>query len=82
MCIRDRVKNIDFADIQKFASLKHLKKGDMLGRVIIVDGNHAIMAMTHDKETHPSQDFALWSQSSHFAGDFLNTMFNMVWDKL
>ena len=64
------------------AEVRKLSKNHSRGRFIIVDGSHAVFALTDDKSTHPTQDLALWSQGAHVAGDVFGPMFNSMWGQL
>jgi sugar-specific transcriptional regulator TrmB len=68
--------------LQRFADVKRLPDKDMSGRFALVDGQHVIMALTDDKETHSSQDLSLWTQSPHVAAAVLGPMFETMWAKL
>ena len=66
---------------KSFANVKKVKKSDVKGRMFMVDGNHTIFALTDDK-THPTQDVAFWSQSSHVAKNLVGPMFDAFWSNL
>ncbi len=68
-------------NLKKFAEIRKIEKPDIAGRFVVADGNHVVMALT-DEEAHPTQDFSLWSQSEHVAGDLLGPMFNFIWQNL
>ncbi len=68
-------------NLKQFAEIRKIEKPDITGRFVVVDGNHVVMALT-DEEVHPTQDFALWSQSQHIAEDLLGPMFKFVWQNL
>lgn len=51
------------------------------GRMFIVDGKQVILGLTDDASTHASQDVSFWTSSDHFAENFAQTTFNMVWGK-
>ena len=63
------------------AEVRKLGKGHSKGRFFIVDGSHALVALTDDK-THPSQDVSFWSQGKHVAGEVLGPMFDSMWGQL
>jgi sugar-specific transcriptional regulator TrmB len=67
--------------LKQFAEIRKSGKLDIIGRFIVVDGNHVVMALT-DEDVHPTQDFALWSQSEHMASDLLGPIFDHVWQHL
>jgi sugar-specific transcriptional regulator TrmB len=64
------------------AEVKKLGKNHSRGRFVLVDGSHAVISLTDDKSTHPSQDVAFWSQGAHVAGDVFGPMFNSMWGQL
>lgn len=63
---------------RQFAEIKNLKQPK--GRLCIVDGKQALVALTDDK-THPTQDLALWTNSEHVASDVFGTLFEHVWEE-
>jgi sugar-specific transcriptional regulator TrmB len=67
--------------LKKFAEVRKAGKLDIAGRFVVVDDDHVVMALT-DEDVHPTQDFALWSQSKHAAADLLGPMFDHVWQNL
>ena len=68
-------------DLGSFTQIKNTGKMKGLeGRLAIVDGKEIMMALTHEKEIHPTQDLHLWSQSNHIAKNVLEPLFEMVWD--
>ena len=67
-----------FAKVRDVCAHKHASK--MITRMVVSDGKESLMAMTHDKDVHPTQDMAFWSQSEHTASKTLEPMFQMVWD--
>jgi sugar-specific transcriptional regulator TrmB len=68
-------------ELKKFAEIRKVDKIGVEGRFIVADGSHVVMSLT-DEEVHPTQDFALWSQSEHVAEDLLGPMFNCIWQNL
>ena len=60
------------------ADVRRLNKIPVAGRMCLVDDSHIVLSLTDDK-THPTQDMALWTQSSHVAKDVFSPMFNMLW---
>ena len=68
-------------NIRQFAEVRKTDKIGVDGRFIVADGNHVVMALT-DEEVHPTQDFALWSQSEHVAEDLLGPLFKCIWNSL
>jgi sugar-specific transcriptional regulator TrmB len=64
-----QVRNIEGAEsIQKF-----------LGRMCVVDGEAFVLGLTDDEKVHPTQDVALWTQSSHVTANIFEPMFEHVW---
>ena len=68
------------SELKNFAEVKRLGKEG--GRFALVDDNHVVLSLTDDKNTHPSQDLALWTQSEHVAGSVLAPMFESMWKGL
>lgn len=68
-------------NLKQFAEIRKLDKIGIEGRFVVADGSHVVMALT-DEEVHPTQDFALWSQSEHVAEDLLGPLFKCVWQNL
>jgi len=66
--------------LKSFAEVRRAKGGPV-GRFAIVDGKHAVLALTQE-DVHPSQDSAFWTQSEHVAGDVLEPMFNHLWEHM
>jgi len=69
------------SDLKSYAEVRRLEK-DSGGRFAVVDDNHVVLSLTDDKNTHPSQDLALWTQSEHVAGSVLAPMFESMWKGL
>jgi sugar-specific transcriptional regulator TrmB len=69
--------------VEKFAKFAELRKLDAgpVGRVAIVDGKEMLLGLT-DEKTHPTQDVAVWSCSDHAAGELMQPMFELLWEKL
>ena len=65
--------------IKPFAEVRSIKGKKLDGRFAVADGKEAIVALTHDEKTHPTQDTHLWTQSEHMAGSLLQPMFEAVW---
>jgi len=67
----------------KFAQVRNVQDMDvaqkMVGRMFLVDGEQFVVGLTDDTKTHPTQDVALWTQSSHASGSMLEPMFELVW---
>lgn len=70
--------------IDKFKGIAEIRKIEksILGRFCVVDDNQIVLALTDDKEVHPTQDMAFWTQSEHVAGDVLGPMFDAIWQQL
>lgn len=66
--------------LKSFAEVRKAKGGPV-GRFFVVDGKHAVLALTEDS-VHPSQDSVFWTQSEHVAGDVLEPMFSHLWDHM
>ncbi|MBI4017411.1 MAG: TrmB family transcriptional regulator [Candidatus Aenigmarchaeota archaeon] len=65
--------------IKGFAEVRNIKGRKIDGRFAIADGKEALVALTHDEKTHPTQDTHLWTQSDHFTGSLLQPMFESIW---
>ncbi len=72
--------------LSEIAEVRDLSRGGneplLHGRMIVVDGDQALLGLTNDEETHASQDIAFWTHSDHFAEDFSGRVFDLVWDHL
>lgn len=66
-----------YAQIRNLGDVEHVEK--LLGRVFLVDGEEFLFGLTDDAKTHPTQDVAFWTQSSHAASNVLEPMFELVW---
>jgi len=70
-------------DLSKFAQVRNIQDVELVerlaGRFCIVDGNEFIVGLTDDVKTHPTQDVALWTQSSHASSNVFEPMFELVW---
>ncbi len=66
-----------YAQIRDISTVEHLEK--MVARLYIIDGEEFLFGLTDDVKTHPTQDVALWTQSSHAASNILDPMFELVW---
>ncbi|MDI6720764.1 MAG: helix-turn-helix domain-containing protein [Candidatus Aenigmarchaeota archaeon] len=71
--VKDLMK---YAQVRDVSEVEHIEK--MLGRFCSVDGQEFIMGLTDDK-THPTQDVAFWTQSTHAASQVFEPMFDLVW---
>ena len=66
-----------YAQIRDIADVEFVEK--MLGRFCIIDGEEFIVGLTDDAKTHPTQDVALWTQSSHASSNIFEPFFDVVW---
>jgi sugar-specific transcriptional regulator TrmB len=66
-----------YADVRNIVGIEHVEK--MLGRFYVVDGEEFVIGLTDDVKTHPTQDVAFWTQSSHATSNVFDPMFNLVW---
>lgn len=69
------------AALKGMAEIRKLGKENS-GRFAVVDDSNVILSLTDDKEVHPTQDLALWTQSEHVAGALLGPLFNCMWKDL
>ncbi len=72
--------NGSLPSVKSYAEVRKLDKN--AGRFCLVDDNHLVMSLTDEKNTHPTQDLSLWTQSDHVAGAVLGPMFDSVWSRL
>ena len=66
-----------YASVRDISKIEHVEK--LLGRMSIIDGQEFLIGLTDDTKVHPTQDVALWSQSSHVATNTIEPMFDMIW---
>ncbi len=66
-----------YAQVRNIEDVENIEK--MFGRLCLVDGEEFILGLTDDVKTHPTQDVAFWSQSSHATSNFIEPMFELVW---
>ena len=70
-------------ELSKYAQIKDIQEDEHLeklfGRLCVVDGEQFLLSLTDDVKTHPTQDVAFWTQSSHAASSVLEPMFELVW---
>ena len=70
-------------DLSKYAEVRSISENEkiqkMLGRFYVIDNEQFIIGLTDDNKTHPTQDVALWTQSSHATSNVFEPMFNLVW---
>ncbi|MBU5575413.1 MAG: helix-turn-helix domain-containing protein [Candidatus Aenigmatarchaeota archaeon] len=72
----------DFSEeLKEIAELRNLTS-DIEGRFALIDDTHVLMLLTNEKETHPSQEIAFWSQSEHAASKLFKPMFENIWKEL
>ncbi len=64
-----QIRNVDDSDVAK----------KLAGRFVVVDGEEFLVGLTDDEKTHPTQDVALWTQSSHASSNVFEPMFELVW---
>lgn len=69
------------AALKGIAEIRKLGK-ESAGRFAVVDDSQVIMSLTDDKNVHPTQDLALWTQSEHVAGAMLGPLFDCMWKDL
>lgn len=66
-----------YAQIRNIEDVEHVEK--LFGRLCLVDGEEFVLGLTDDVKTHPTQDVAFWTQSSHATSNFIEPMFELVW---
>ncbi|MEM7819341.1 MAG: helix-turn-helix domain-containing protein [Candidatus Aenigmatarchaeota archaeon] len=66
-----------YAEIRNIMDVEHIEK--LLGRLYVVDGNELVLGLTDDTKTHPTQDVAFWTQSSHATSNVFEPMFKLMW---
>jgi sugar-specific transcriptional regulator TrmB len=66
-----------YAQIRNIGNVEHIEK--VLARMYIVDGEEFLFGLTDDSKTHPTQDVAFWTQSTHAAANVFEPMFDLVW---
>ena len=71
---KDLSKYIQIRDIK---NVEHVEK--IFARMFIVDGEDFVLGLTDDIKTHPTQDVAFWTQSSHATSNIFEPMFELVW---
>jgi sugar-specific transcriptional regulator TrmB len=69
--------------LAKYAQVRNIENVELVekfaGRFCVVDGQEFVMGLTDDVKTHPTQDIALWTQSSHASSAIFDPMFEIVW---
>lgn len=79
---KSEIKSLsEFAEIKDIKASKDVHKLPA-GRMVIVDGKHVMMGLTDDSVTHPTQEVSFWSASPHFAKNFAQGTFNLIWEHL
>ena len=63
-------------DFSGVADVKHVDQAT--GRIVTIDNENVMMALTDDTKVHESQDIAFWAQSQHVAKDVMEPMINAV----
>jgi len=63
-----------FSDIAEVKSL-----ASSMGRMLIIDGENLMLALTDDKDVHETQDIAFWTNSSHAVKNMAAPLFEKVW---
>jgi len=75
-------ESVEAAEKLKGIADVRFSKGASTGRFCLIDDTHAIIALTDDEQTHPTQDLAIWAQSKQAAGKVLAPMFESMWEDL
>jgi sugar-specific transcriptional regulator TrmB len=69
--------------LSKYAQVRNVTDAELaqkvLGRLCVVDGEEFVLGLTDDQKTHPTQDVAVWTQSSHATANIFDPMFDLVW---
>ncbi len=65
-------------NLSQIAELRHIDSP--MGRILMIDNQHLMFALTNDKEVHSTQDVAFWTSSSHAVRDVLGNFFERVWN--
>jgi sugar-specific transcriptional regulator TrmB len=73
-----------YAELSKIAELRNLEDVEHIekltnARIFLVDGETAVVGLADDQKTHPTQDVAFWTKSSHATSKIFEPMFNLVW---
>lgn len=67
----------------KVAQIRNVEESELVrklaGRFVLVDGEEFLVGLTDDVKTHPTQDVALWTQSSHASSNIFEPMFELIW---
>ncbi len=74
----DTVKELaQYAQVRNISDVEMVEK--FAGRLFVVDGQEFVLGLTDDTKIHPTQDVALWTQSSHASSSVFEPMFELVW---
>lgn len=74
----DVVKSMKkYAQIRDTAEADKLEK--LVGRLFVVDSEKFLLGLTDDAKTHPTQDIAFWTYSSHATSNVLEPVFDLIW---
>ena len=69
--------------LSKYGQVRNMTDTDLaqkvLGRMCVVDGEEFVLGLTDDAKTHPTQDVALWTASSHATSNIFDPVFDLVW---
>ncbi len=67
--------------LSKYAQIRNIEGVDqkIAGRLCVVDGEEFVLGLTDDEKIHPTQDVALWTQSSHATANMFEPIFEHVW---
>jgi sugar-specific transcriptional regulator TrmB len=63
------------ADIAELRAIKAAA-----GRLVTVDDEHVIMALTDDKKVHETQDTIFWANSPHVVSNVAQPLFRQIWE--
>ena len=67
------------AELRNIEDVEHIEKLST-ARMFLVDGESAVIGLADDQKTHPTQDVAFWTESSHATSKVFEPMFNLVWN--
>ncbi len=65
---------------KSYADVRRLEKNH--GRFAVADDSQVVVSLTNDSDVHPTQDFALWTQGEHAAGNTFGPLFDALWSGL
>jgi sugar-specific transcriptional regulator TrmB len=78
--IRIAAPMTDKTAMEKFSKIAELKNIENPGsRMVMVDDEHAVVALTDDGKVHQTQDVVFWANSAHMVKSIVNPMFAGVW---